>query len=120
MLREIVKQIKELFPKAKFYEANAVVQNGIYLVFESVSFENRTNERFANYVFKLLLAANSLNKDSSSVLSKCDELLAIAFANKANCIQGISSKLNVKSVDRVQVREGLFCYEITLFLECRL
>lgn len=116
MLKEVFKKVAELFPKAKFYEDETLIQNGLYIVFEGVSFEMSQ----ANYAFKLLVAGNSLNKDSQSVLAQCDELVKTIEQNKENCLENHPSKMNIKQLRRVNVREGLFCYELSFDLVLRL
>lgn len=116
MLKEVFARVSELFEKAKFYEANVPIQNGLYLVFEGVSFESFQT----NYEFKLLVAGNSLNKDSKSALTLCDECLKIIEENQANCFENYPSKLRAKGIERTSVNESLFCYEISFVLELRL
>lgn len=115
MLKEIFEAVSGIFKKAKFYEANAPIQNGLYLVFEGVSFESIQT----NYAFKLLVVANTLNKNSQSVLPQIDELLTLIEAHRANCVENYPSKLRAQSIQRVSVREGLFSYEIAFVLEIR-
>lgn len=115
MLKEVFVRVAELFEKAKFYEGSAAVQNGLYIVFEGASFENSQT----SYAFKLLVVGNSLNRNSQSVLPQCDNLLKIIEQNRANCIENYPSKLRVQNIARVNVREGLFCYEIAFVLEVR-
>lgn len=115
MLKEIFQRVSELFPKAKFYEGGAAVQNGLYIVFDSVSFTSTQT----SYAFKLLVAGNSLNKNSQSVLPQCDNLLKLIEQNRANCFENLPSKLYAQGIQRVSVREGLYCYEIAFVLEVR-
>lgn len=116
MLKEILKQIQALFPKAKLYEADKVVQNGLFLSFEGANFLNAYSE----YSFKLLVVGNSLNKNSQSVLPQCDELVSIIDKNGANCVENYPSKLFIQSISKSFVREGLFCYELAFALQIRL
>ena len=115
-LSQVFKEIHGIFAEAKPYEGE-VVQNGVFINFESVSFESTM---VGNYNFKLLVAGNTLDKNSKGVLPKCDELIRTAENNHANCIDGaLGSQLNIAQIQRVSVREGLFCYEIALSLRVR-
>jgi hypothetical protein len=115
-LSQIHKEIHGIFAEAKPYEGE-VIQNGVFINFESVAFESTM---VGNYNFKLLVAGNTLDKNSKGVLPKCDELIKTAENNHANCIDGaLGSQLNIAQIQRVNVREGLFCYEIALTLRVR-
>lgn len=115
-LSAVHKEIGTIFSDAKPYEGE-VIQNGVFINFESVDFESTM---VGNYSFKLLVAGNTLDKNSKGVLPKCDELIKTAEKNHANCIENaLGSQLNIASIQRVNVREGLFCYEISLRLRVR-
>ena len=116
MLNKVFSLVKKLFDKAKFYEAGSPVQSGTFIDFEGVSFDGLQ----ANYDFKLFVVGNTLNKDSKGVLPQCDELLEVLEANNANVLESHPSKIRVRSVMRVNVREGLFSYEIAFTIEVRL
>lgn len=116
MLNEVFEIVSKLFKEAEFYEAQSPVQNGIYIVFEGVSFDSLQ----ASYDFKLLVVGNTLNKDSKSVLPKCDQLLKLLENNHANVLETHPSKIRTRNVQRVNVREGLFSYEIAFTIEVRL
>ncbi len=110
------KEIQAIFSDAKPFEGE-IVQNGVFINFESVDFESTM---VGNYNFKLLVAGNTLDKNSKGVLPKCDELIKTAEKHHANCIENaLGSQLNIASIQRVSVREGLFCYEIALNLRVR-
>ncbi len=116
MLKEVFSVVSRLFEKAKFYEANTPIQSGVFIDFEGVSYDGVQ----ASYDFKLFVVGNSLNKDSKSVLPQCDELISTLEANHANVLENYPSKIRIRSVQRINVREGLFSYEIAFTIEVRL